>query len=139
MSSTVGNEKQQEDIMLALIYTILTDAEKANKAYSDLIILDGSSFATNNLAILVAEKYPKFNEIPRRQLLWFLNELIKNQVNVQETSNIVWNILRQASGGDISQKNISLVEGLLDILVEHRSWLEKDPFLVGTVVYTYTR
>lgn len=139
MSSTVGNEKQQEDIMLALIYTILTDAEKANKAYSDLIILDGSSFATNNLAILVAEKYPKFNEIPRRQLLWFLNELIKNQVNIQETSNIVWNILRQASGGDISQKNIALVEGLLDILVEHRSWLEKDPFLVGTVVYTYTR
>lgn len=137
MSNSVSNEKQQEEIMMALIYTILTDSEKADKAYSDLIILDGFSFVTNNLAILVAEKYQKLNDIPRKQVLWFLNELIKNQV--LNVDNIVWNILRQASGGDISNKNISLAEGLLDIFIENRSWLEKDPFLIGTVVYTYTR
>lgn len=137
MSNTTSNEKQQEEIMMALIYTILTDDEKANKAYSDLIILDGFSFVTNNLAILVAEKYQKLNDIPRKQLLWFLNELIKNQALNVDT--IVWNILRQASGGDISHKNIALVEGLLEIFIENRPWLEKDPFLVGTVVYTYTR
>uniref|UniRef100_A0A1Q3G233 SOSS complex subunit A homolog n=1 Tax=Culex tarsalis TaxID=7177 RepID=A0A1Q3G233_CULTA len=141
LSNTVGNEKQQEEIMLALIYTILTDAEKADKAYSDLIILDGFSFVTNNLQILVAEKYQKLTDIPRTQVLWLINQLIKNQANEQSSalSNIVWSILRHCSGGDISIKNIALVEGLLDIFIEHRAWLEKDPFLVGTVVYTYTR
>lgn len=137
LSNTVGNEKQQEEIVMALIYIILTDVEKANKAFSDLIIFDGFSFVTNNLAILVAEKYQKLNEIPRKQLLWFLNELIKNQV--MNVDNIVWNILRQVSGGDISHKNIALVEGLLEIFIENRLWLEKEPFLIGTVVYTYTR
>lgn len=53
--------------------------------------------------------------------------------------NIVWNILRQASGGDVSLKNLLLVEGILDIFIEHRPWLEKYPFLIGTVVYTYVR
>lgn len=136
MSNSVDNAKQQEEILLALIYIILTDAEKAVKAYSDLIVLDGFLFVTNNLAILVAEKYHKLTDTPRTQVLWLINQLIKNEVNVD---NIVWNIMRQASGGDISQKNILLVEGLLDIFIENRTWLQKDPFLVGTVVYTYTR
>lgn len=51
----------------------------------------------------------------------------------------MWNMLRQASGGDISQKNLALIEGLLDILIEHRPWLEKQTMLFRAVVYTYVR
>lgn len=87
--------------------------------------------------MLVAEKYPKFTDVAKRQLLWLLRELVKNQV--LNVDNIVWNILRQASGGDVSQKNLSLTEGLLDILIDHRAWLEKYQFLIGAVVYTYVR
>lgn len=139
VSSTLCKDKEHEEISLALMYVILTDSNAAGKAYSDLTLLthDGLAFVTSNLAMLVAEKYQRLNDIPRKQLLWFLRELIKNQV--LNVDNLVWNILRQASGGDISPKNVALVDGLLDIFIEHRSWLEKDQFLVGTVVYTFLR
>ncbi|XP_055593273.1 integrator complex subunit 3 homolog [Uranotaenia lowii] len=139
LTTSVGKEKSQEDITLALMYAILTDPSVATKAYSDLTILshDGFAFVTTNLAMLAAEKYQRLNDTPRKQLLWFLRELIKNQV--LNVDNLVWNILRQACGGDISAKNVTLIEGLLDIFIEYRSWLEKDQFLVGTVVYTFLR
>ncbi|XP_058454591.1 integrator complex subunit 3 homolog isoform X2 [Malaya genurostris] len=139
LANTICKEKQHEDLSLAMMYLILTNPSASTKAYSDLTLLshDGLLFVTNNLAMLVAEKYQRLNDLPRKQLLWFLKELIRNRVS--NVDNIVWNILRQASGGDISLKNISLVEGLLDIFIEYRSWIEKDQFLIGTVVYTYLR
>uniref|UniRef100_A0A182QAQ3 SOSS complex subunit A homolog n=1 Tax=Anopheles farauti TaxID=69004 RepID=A0A182QAQ3_9DIPT len=139
MSSLVSNEKQHEEISLALVYIILTDPNSASKTYRDLTLLtrDGLGLVTTNLAMLVAEKYQKLTDVGRKQLLWLLRELIKNQVLNLES--LVWNILRQASGGDISPKNIALIEGLLDIFTEHRAWLEKEPFLVGTVAYTFVR
>lgn len=86
---------------------------------------------------MVAEKYHKLTDIARKQLLWLMRELVKNQVSHVE--NFMWNMLRQASGGDISQKNLALIEGLLDILIEHRPWLEKQTMLFRAVVYTYVR
>ncbi|XP_055539491.1 integrator complex subunit 3 homolog isoform X2 [Wyeomyia smithii] len=139
VSNSITKDKQYEELSLAIIYVILTDSGAASKAYCDLTLLahDGLAFVTNNLAMLVAEKYQRLNDLPRKQLLWFLKELIRSQV--LNVDNIVWNILRQASGGDINPKNVALVDGLLDILIEHRSWLEKDNFLIGTVVYTFLR
>uniref|UniRef100_A0A182JGF9 SOSS complex subunit A homolog n=1 Tax=Anopheles atroparvus TaxID=41427 RepID=A0A182JGF9_ANOAO len=139
VSALVSKEKQHEEISLALVYIILTDPIAAPKTYRDLTLLtrDGLGFVTNNLAMLVAEKYQKLTDIGRKQLLWLLRELIKNQV--MNVDNLAWNILRQASGGDISPKNIALIEGLLDIFIEHRAWLEKDQFLIGTVAYTFVR
>lgn len=120
-------------------YQILTDPLVAPKSYRDLTLLtrDGLKFITGNWSFLVAEKYHKLTDIARRQLLWLLRELVKNQVSHVE--NFMWNMLRQASGGDISQKNLALIEGLLDILIEHRSWLEKQTMLFRAVVYTYVR
>lgn len=121
------------------MYQILVDPTLAPKAYRDLTLLtrDGLLFVTNNLSMLVADKYQKFTDIGRKQFLWLLKELMKNQV--LNVDNIVWNIMRQASGGDVSQKNINLIEGLLDIFIEHRLWLEKFPLIIGGVVYTYVR
>ncbi|XP_058820885.1 integrator complex subunit 3 homolog isoform X2 [Topomyia yanbarensis] len=117
LSSTIRTEKQHEELSMAMIHLILTDPSAATKAYS--------------------EKYQRLNDIPRKQLLWFLKELIRNRV--LNVDNIIWNILRQASGGDIGAKNIALVEGLLDIFIESRSWIAKDQFLIGTVVYSFLR
>lgn len=139
LSGLICKEKQHEDISLGLLYQILTEPTVAAKTYRDLTLLsrDGLAFVTTTLSILVAEKYLKLTEIARRQLLWLLRELVKNQV--LNVDNIVWNVLRQASGGDVSQKNLILIDGLLDILIDHRAWLEKFPFLVGAVVYSYVR
>lgn len=139
LSGLICKEKNHEEISFALIYQILTDPNAAAKTYRDLTLLtrDGLVFVTNNLSMLVADKYTKLSDVSRRQLLWFLRELVKNQVlNVDQ---IVWNILRQAGGGDVSQKNLALIDGLLDILIEHRPWLDKHPFLIGAVVYSFVR
>lgn len=85
----------------------------------------------------MAEKYGKLSDIARKQLLWLVREFVKNGVTNTET--IVWNVLRQASGGDISPKNLFLVDNLLDILIDHRQWLEKYPVLVSSVIYSYVR
>lgn len=133
------DKQQYEDIFFGLLYHILTDVETASKTYRDLTLLtnDGLTTITTNLSILVAEKYCRLTDIARKQLLWLLREFIKNQV--LNVDNTVWNVLRQASGGDISVKNVVLIEGMLDIFIEHRPWLEKYPFLIGTVVYTFVR
>ncbi|XP_055710038.1 integrator complex subunit 3 homolog [Phlebotomus papatasi] len=139
LATTMAKDKQHEDVSLGMIYTILTDPSQAAKTYRDLTLLtrDGLTFATTNVSMLVADKYPKITDNARKQLLWLVREFVKNAVlNVDQ---IIWNMLRQASGGDVSQRNLLLVEGLLDIFIDHRQWLEKTPFLVGTVVYTYVR
>lgn len=47
--------------------------------------------------------------------------------------------MRHAAGGDVSPKNITLIESLLDVFIEYRSWLDKFPVLMASVVYTYLR
>lgn len=139
LSNVVCKEKQHEDVSIGMIYQILTDPVLAPKTYRDMTLLtrDGLTFVTSCLSMLVADKYTKLSEIARRQFFWLLREMLKNQV--LGVDNIVWNTLRQACGGDISPRNISLIEALLDILIEYRAWLDKYPFLVASVVYTFVR
>ena len=47
--------------------------------------------------------------------------------------------MRQIAGGDVSQKNLWLADSLMDAYMENRAWLEKYPFLLASVVYTYLR
>lgn len=139
LSQLVCKEKQHEEISIGFLYIILTDPPMAPKCYRDLTLVarDGMNTVVTKLIILVAEKYVKLLEVARRQLIWLLRELVRHQVlNVE---NIIWNCLRQASGGDISPRNLFLVESLLDIFIEFRTWIESQPFLVQTIAYTYVR
>ena len=58
---------------------------------------------------------------------------------VQGMDLICWNLMRQIAGGDTSVYNLWLADSLLDIFIKHRAWLDKFPFLVASVVYTYLR
>lgn len=73
----------------------------------------------------------------KQQLLWLTREMIK--ASVQSMENICWNLMRQIAGGDVSRPNLWLADHLLDIFIDNRSWLEKFPFLLASVVYTYLR
>jgi integrator complex subunit 3 len=48
-------------------------------------------------------------------------------------------LLRQIEGGNVSPENIWLAESMLKLLTDHRSWLDRLPFLLCTAVYTYLR
>ncbi|KAL4704469.1 hypothetical protein ACJJTC_019568 [Scirpophaga incertulas] len=131
--------KNHEEVSLGLLMSILTEPHNATKSYRDLTLVtrDGFTCVLNNLSNLILEKYLKFQDTTRSQLLWLLKEMIRNAVS--GVDSVCWNLMRYASGGDISPKNIVLVESLLDIFIENRVWLDKFPVLICMVVYTYLR
>ncbi|KAH8375711.1 hypothetical protein KR009_006738 [Drosophila setifemur] len=139
LSQLVCKDKQHEEISIGFLYIILTDPAMGPKTYRDITLLsrDGMNVIVANLTLLVAEKYAKLTEVARRQLIWVLREFVKHQVLSVE--NVIWNCLRQAGGGDASQRNLFLVESLLDIFIEYRTWLEGNTFLVQSAVYSYVR
>lgn len=67
---------------------------------------------------MVSERYNRLLDVARIQILWVVREMVKTGVNNVE--GVVWNLLRQIAGGDISSKNVWLAETLVDILREHR-------------------
>lgn len=50
--------------------------------------------------------------------MWLLREMIRT--GIANVDTLVWNVLRHAAGGDVSLRNIALVEGLLDLFTEQR-------------------
>lgn len=54
----------------------------------------------------------------RSQLLWLIKELVR--ANVTGTDMLIWNLMRQIAGGDVTPKNIWLAESLMDLLVDQR-------------------
>ncbi|XP_034833377.1 integrator complex subunit 3 homolog [Maniola hyperantus] len=131
--------KNHEDVSLGMLMSILTEPHVATKCYRDLTLItrDGLTSVLNNLSNLILERYLKFQDTTRNQLLWLVKEMIRNAVT--GVDSICWNLMRYASGGDITPKNIFLVEALLDIYIDNRTWLDKFPVLVCMVVYTYLR
>ncbi|XP_068139940.1 integrator complex subunit 3 homolog isoform X1 [Drosophila tropicalis] len=139
LSQIASKDKQHDEMSIGLLYIMLTDPIVAPKTYRDVTLVsrDGMSVIVANLTLLVAEKYSKLTEGACRQIIWLLREFVKHQVLSVE--NVIWNCLRQAGGGDASHKNLYLVENLLDIFIEYRSWLETNPFLVQSIIYSYVR
>ena len=70
------------------------------------------------LSQLVLERYLRITELSRSQLMWLLREMIRT--GIANVDTLVWNVLRHAAGGDVSPRNIALVEGLLDLFTEQR-------------------
>lgn len=133
--------KQQEEMQIAFIYLVLTDASMAPMALRDLIIVtrDGLEFIISNLIEIINVKFQKLTEIAKHQLLWLFKELLKSHGANPRTNGFLWALLRQACGGDVSPKNIAWIEGILDILIEQRTRFDKFPGSVGLVAYAYVR
>lgn len=84
LSALACKDKPYEDICQGLLYQLLTEPTTAPKAYRDLTLLtrDGLGLVTTSMAMLVAEKYQKFTDVARRQTLWALRELVRNQARI---------------------------------------------------------
>ncbi|XP_070167943.1 integrator complex subunit 3 homolog [Polyergus mexicanus] len=139
LNNAVCKDKTHEEVSLGLLVVILTDSQNAAKSYRDLTLItrDGLAIVLLHLNQLVLEKYLRLNDVTRSQLLWLLREMIRTSVT--NVDNLCLSLLRHAAGGDISPRNLFLVDALLDIFQENRAWLDKFPFLVASIVYTYLR
>ncbi|KAL1508911.1 hypothetical protein ABEB36_003731 [Hypothenemus hampei] len=139
LNKALSKDKGYEEVSFGLLVSILTEPHNASRSYRDLTLItrDGFGHVVTNLSQLVLDKYLRFTDIVKQQLLWLLREMIKN--NVSNVDSLCWNLMRHAAGGDISPRNLNLVESLLDVFIEFRSWLDKFPILIAVVVYTYLR
>ncbi|XP_069697263.1 integrator complex subunit 3 isoform X2 [Periplaneta americana] len=139
LNNAVCKDKNHEEVSLGLLFIILTEPQSAAKSYRDLTLItrDGFGLVMNNLTQLILDRYLRLTETVRSQVLWLVREMIRNAVN--NVDNLCWNLMRHAAGGDVSPRNIMLVETLLDIYQENRPWLDKFPVLIASVVYAYLR
>lgn len=148
LSSAVSKDPiTHEEICIGFTVAILTSGppgtpegnEMASRYYRDLSLVarDGLQCVYRHMADLALDRYPKLAMGAKQQLLWLTREMVQNQV--QGMDQICWNLMRQIAGGDTSPTNLWLADSLLDIFSKHRSWLDKFPFLVASVVYTYLR
>ncbi|XP_031338335.1 integrator complex subunit 3 homolog isoform X1 [Photinus pyralis] len=139
LNNALLKEKGHEEVSLGLLVAILTEPNNAVKCYRDLTLItrDGLGLVLTHLSQLVLDRYLRFNDVAKSQLLWLVRELIKNSVS--NVDNLCWNLMRHAAGGDVSPKNIALIDSLLDVYIEYKSWLDKFPVLLASVVYTYLR
>uniref|UniRef100_A0A069DZP7 SOSS complex subunit A homolog n=3 Tax=Triatominae TaxID=70999 RepID=A0A069DZP7_9HEMI len=139
LNSTASKDKAHEEVCLGLLTLILTDPINAAKSYRDLTLIsrDGLGVVQAHLSQLITERWGRLTDCVRTQLLWLIREMIRNGVNGVDT--LCWNLMRHMAGGDVTQKNIILIESVLDILIENRTWLDKFPVIVATSVYTFLR
>lgn len=79
---------------------------------------DGLQSVIAHLQQFTLEKWSRLLEPPRKQLLWLVREMVRN--NIAGVDNLCWNLMRNAAGGDISSTNIALIEYLLDLYQDHR-------------------
>ena len=70
-------------------------------------------------------------------MVWLIGALVER--DAVDGDVLMMAALRQIKGGDIGPDNIALTQGLLDVLLRNRVWLEKHPLLIATVWYTFTR
>ena len=139
VSAVSRDTKSHEDICLGFIVAILTEPDNAAKHYRHLVhaAKDGLQYVLTELQRIVSDKWLKVKDSVRTQVIWMIKELIRN--HVATIDGVIWTLMRQVAGGDVSHKNLGLADSLMDVFSEHRAWLEKYPFLYASVVYTYLR
>ena len=146
--STVSKDAtSHEDICIGFIVAILTSGppgspdctDVSSRLFRDLSLVarDGLQCVYRHMADLALDKYPKLVIGAKQQLLWLTREMVQHQV--QGMDQIVWNLMRQIAGGDVSANNLWLTDTLLEMFMKHRPWLEKFQYLIASVVYTYLR
>ncbi|XP_003378486.1 putative integrator complex subunit 3 [Trichinella spiralis] len=128
-----------EELSLGLLFGILIEPDRAVGYFRNLITLnqDGMPCVINSLLPLIGETFNKCTESVRKQIVWLFRELAK--MNCQGADTVCQLLLRQCSTGDLSCKNVWLAESLVDVFTAQFSWLEKNPSVIGFVIYKFLR
>ncbi|KAM9776841.1 integrator complex subunit 3 isoform X2 [Syngnathus typhle] len=130
---------QHEEVCLGLFALLLTEPAQAQRCYRDLTLVsrDGMNVVLVKINQILMEKFLKLQDIPRKQLVWLVRELVKS--GVMAVDGVVMTLLKQIAGGDVTTKNMWLAESVLDILLEQKEWVVKSGMLIAMSVYTYLR
>ncbi|KAK9765526.1 hypothetical protein K7432_006088 [Basidiobolus ranarum] len=123
-----------------LLYGILSDSSNANEyfRYLNFIVRDGFAYIVGKLKYLAAlPRFCKMNVKTRSQLLWIVDQL--TGMNVQGIDSLYTILLRQIRGGDVTPKNVSFCEAMVDLLSKNRQWMNLFPVVIASSFYTFIR
>ncbi|EGG17458.1 integrator complex subunit 3 [Cavenderia fasciculata] len=139
MERVSESNERHVDVTIAILYGILvgTSNYAALFKYITLVTKDSLTIFCAHLKRLVIEKYHKMADLPRTQVLWILNELIVS--NHHDAEAICALLMRQMFGGNITTRNIQLINSVLTLLNNNKQWLISKPSLIPTVLYTFLR
>lgn len=132
------SKENHEDINLALLYSILTNPTTASKQYHTLTLVNRDSFllVISFTEKMVMERTTKLQETTRIQLMWLTREVV--QTGVAGADKLCFALLKQLPAGSCSSSgDIYIAENLMCILMDNRDWLDSQPGLISSVVYTY--
>lgn len=131
------SSQDHEETVLALLFSILTDNSGASKWYSTLTMVtrDSMGVILHITELLILEKFPKLLETTRLQILWLTREMV--QTGVSGADRLCFAFLKQMPAGSTAPEDIWLAENLLHLFLDSRSWVENQPPLVASIVYTY--
>lgn len=136
-----NTQQNTEELTMGLLVAILIEPDgQQSKYYRDVVSFskDSLSMFSTYLNIIVIERLPKLKDHSVKQIFWILHQLMKAGINAAET--ICSNLLRQTAGGDLSARNLWLIESIIDLLIENRNWLiNSTSFMIPTIVYTSLR
>ena len=140
LSAAVSKGSQMhEEVCLGLLHIILTESNSAHDAFRDLNLISRDSMVliVNKLLQLISEKYIRLTDPVKTQIMWLTLKFVGS--NIGGADAICHALLKQAVGGDLHATNIWLIESLLNLFMQNRSWLEKFPQLLSVVLYSYLR
>lgn len=130
-----------EDITMGLLVAILVESDGSHtRHYRDVVAFskDGLALFSTYLNMIIIERLQKLREHSIRNIIWLTNQMIK--ANITSAENISFSLMRQLAGGDLSPKNLLLIECVLELLIDNRNWLiSSTTFMVPTTIYTFMR
>ncbi|XP_065837157.1 integrator complex subunit 3-like isoform X2 [Oscarella lobularis] len=131
--------QEHEEVSVGLLNIILTNPGAARTRYSDLAFVtrDGLGLVVNCLEFIVMEKFRRMREMTKQQILWIVNEMVRNRFAGVERVCIA--LLKQIEGGNTMPGNVRLADSVLRVFRDNREWLESLPRIVCFAVYTYLR
>ncbi|MES1902265.1 MAG: Integrator complex subunit 3 [Paramarteilia canceri] len=95
MNTLSSKSKSDHDLVqLGLLYKLLVDKESANISYRDISTSCRDNFTTifKTLNTLVAEKIYKITPTVLKQILWFTNESLKNNLTGRDIVRLIVNV-----------------------------------------------
>ncbi|XP_067935501.1 integrator complex subunit 3-like [Watersipora subatra] len=129
-----------EVIQLGLLFGILVDptpnSEHMYYKHMTSVCRDGHVLVTSRLHLITTEKWTRLTELSHARCLWLFRQMVNSSVPGIEPVYHV--LLRQVAGGDVSPKNLTLIDRLLDILSENRAWLDKQAAMNANAMAVYT-
>lgn len=98
---------------------------------------DGPSQLPLFINQILTEHYNRLSEESQTNLLTICKELLRT--HFPNIENIFYNLIRNIVSGDISAKNLKLLENILDILIENQQWYEDNIQMLQFVLFKYLR